>query len=377
MTAVRSGHGTGIGTEDTTSARPLSIVHTVSSLSIGGMEQVVVRLAAAQQAAGHRVRILAVHGGPLKNEIVRLGLHVAILRAGRVKRSVGAVRFFLSSRPDIIHVHNPTSLHYAVLSKLVARPALVLTVHGERHARRGSALEWRLVSAVAVVSHAALRTLRLPCDPLKFTVIHNGIAPANDTLEMREKTRRDLGVGDRVVGAIVARLSGLKGHRTLLRSMATLRNDGVAPLILVVGDGPERSQLEEQAQKLRLDASEVRFLGARSDVERILCASYFFVLPSDTEGLPLSVLEAMAHGLPTIASRVGGIPELINDNEQGLLVPPSDPRALAEAIRCLSSDRALRGRLGDSARDRTRTEFSLSTTVTKYDQLYRKALTAT
>ena len=92
-------------------------------------------------------------------------------------------------------------------------------------------------------------------------------------------------------------------------------------LVLVAGDGPERDALEQQAKALSLDDRAVRFLGARTDVDDLLCAADFFVLPSDTEGLPLSVLEAMSHGLPIVASRVGGIPELIDDNTHGLLVP--------------------------------------------------------
>jgi glycosyltransferase involved in cell wall biosynthesis len=376
MTAVRSGHGTGIRAGDSTDARPLSIVHTLSSLNIGGMEQVVLRLAMAQKAAGHRVGILALRGGPLEQEAVRHDLQMCVLRSGLMMRGLLAVRYFRSVRPDVIHVHNPTSLHYAVLSRLVARPALVLTVHGETHARRGSALEWRLVKAVAVVSHAALRTLRLPCDPGKFTVIHNGIAPSNVTLEIREAARADLGVGDRVVGTIVARLNGRKGHATLLNSVSLLRDAGVSPLMLVVGDGPERGAIEQQAQQLGLDAGHVRFLGARSDVDRILSAADFFVLPSDTEGLPLSVLEAMAHGLPIVASRVGGIPEIIENVDQGLLVPPGDPAALSEAIRRVVEDPALRRNLASAARSRVNTEFSIANTLENYDRLYRAALAA-
>jgi L-malate glycosyltransferase len=376
MTAVRSGHGTGISARDTSAAQRLNIIHTVSSLNIGGMEQVVLRLAMAQQAAGHRVGIMAVRGGLLELEVMKCGLQMSVLGSSRLMRGLRAVRYFHSVRPDVIHVHNPTSLHYAVLSRLIARPALVLTVHGETHFRRGTVLEWRLVQAVAVVSHAALRTLRLPCDPRKCSVIHNGIAPAHDSTEMRESARAELGVGDKVVGAIVARLSGRKGHATLLKSVSLLRNAGNTPLTLIVGDGPERGALEQQARQLGLDGGHVRFLGARSDVDRILCASDFFVLPSDTEGLPLSVLEAMAHGLPIVASRVGGIPEIIETSEQGLLVPPGDPAALADAIRRVVEDPALRRSLSAAARTRVNTAFSMANTLENYDRLYRRALAA-
>jgi glycosyltransferase involved in cell wall biosynthesis len=338
------------------------------------MEQVVVRLAASQKEAGHRVGVLAIHGGPLEEELLKIGIHVEVLGSGRMRRGTRTLRYFSSVRPDVVHAHNPTSLHYAVLSKLVSRARLVVTVHGETYARPGSALEWYLVSFVGVVSHAALRKLRVPCAPAKLRVIHNGIALVGDNRSQRDTQRLELGVSQTLVGIIVARLSGLKGHATLLRSLEKLRAAGVDLLVLVAGDGPQRGELERQARELSLDDRLVRFLGARTDVDRLLRAADFFVLPSDTEGLPLSVLEAMAHGLPVVASRVGGIPELIEHDEHGLLVPPGDPIALADAIRRLSDDPSLRRRLGDAARLRARGQFSLSNTLRKYDLLYHRAI---
>ena len=144
--------------------------------------------------------------------------------------------------------------------------------------------------------------------------------------------------------------------------------------MLVVGDGSARHSLELQARQLALDDRAVRFLGARSDVDALLNAVDFFVLPSDTEGLPLSVLEAMAHGLPIVASHVGGIPELIDHEQHGLLVPPRDPRALAVAVQRLYRDKSLRAKLGAAARARASDEFSLSTTAQQYERLYRRAM---
>ena len=374
MNAVRREHRSGLGAGDSSDVAPLSIVHTVSSLNVGGMEQVVLRLAASQKAAGHRIGVLAIRGGPLAGDLSRLGIHAEVLGSGRVRRALRALRYFRAMRPDIVHAHNPTSLHYAVLSKIVSRAAVVVTVHGETNARRGSALEWYLASAVGVVSDAALRRLALPCAAAKLCVVHNGIAPVGESRRQRETSRRGLGVSERFVGVIVARLNGMKGHATLLQSLHRLRAGGNDLLLLIVGDGAQRSELERQAQQLSLDDRAVRFLGERSDVDQILRAADFFVLPSDTEGLPLSVLEAMAHGLPIVASRVGGIPELIGHNEQGILVPPGDSGALAAAIQSLADDPLLRRRLGDAARARAGGEFSLSTTVRNYDRLYRRAM---
>jgi glycosyltransferase involved in cell wall biosynthesis len=372
--AVRNEQRIGIGVEDSSDVRLLSIVHTVSSLRVGGMEQVVLRMAVAQKEAGNRVGVLAIHGGPLESDLLNHGIRAEVLRSGRISRGLQAMRYFRSVQPDVVHAHNPTSLHYAILSKLVSRAAVVVTVHGEVHARRGSALEWFLTSSVAVVSKAALQSLQVRGAADKASVVHNGIALVEDSRQERETMRRDLGVRETLVGVIVARLSGLKGHATLLRSLERLRAEGVDLLLLIAGDGAQRDQLERQARELSLDDRTVRFLGARSDVDQLLRAADFFVLPSDTEGLPLSVLEAMAHGLPIVASNVGGIPELIEDDKQGLLIPPADPIALAAAIRRLADDPALRRRLGDAARARASGEFSLSTTMSNYDQLYRRAI---
>jgi len=316
---------------------------------------------------------MAIHEGPLERDLLKVGIRAEVLGAGRVKRGVRAVKYFRDFGPDVVHAHNHTSLHYATLSKLVTRAPVVVTVHGEMHGRRASWLEWYLTSSVAIVSHAALRSLDAPWAAGKLNVIHNGIAPCPDGPN-RDEARRTLGLPQTFIVVIVARLSGLKGHGTLLQSLRILRDAGVDLLVLVAGDGPLRGELEQQATALSLDERTVRFLGARPDVDDLLCASDFFVLPSDSEGLPLSVLEAMAHGVPIVASDVGGIPEIIDHDIHGLLVPPGDPNALAAAIRRLVDDPALRRRLGETARARANGEFSLSTTIRNYDRLYQRAI---
>ena len=362
-----------MGTGTTEGTNSLSIVHTVSSLELGGMEQVVLRLAASQKQAGHRVGVMALHEGPLEGDLLKVGIRPEILGDGRVRRGIRAIKYFRDFGPDVVHAHNDSSLHYAVLAKLVTRAPVVFTVHGEIQARRATWLEWYLTSSVAIVSHASLRTLDAPWAAGKLTVIHNGIAPCLDGPN-RDEARHKLGLPTTFIGIIVARLSGLKGHGTLLQSLRILRDAGVDLLVLVAGDGLLRGELEEQAAALSLDERTVRFLGARPDVDDLLCASDFFILPSDSEGLPLSVLEAMAHGLPTVASNVGGIPEIIEHGMHGLLVPPANPMALAAAIRRLVEDPALRRDLGETARARASSEFSLSTTIRNYDRLYQRAI---
>ena len=273
-----------------------------------------------------------------------------------------------------MHVHNPTSLQYAVLSKLVSRAAIIVTIHGDQdtHARLGSPLEWKLTSAAVIVSHAAGKTLRLPGQAGPFVVVNNGVAAviADDT--ERADTRAALGAGDSCVGIIVARIDGKKGHGTLLKSLKTLdHHPGLT--MWIVGDGPARAAAEAEAARLGLGHDRVRFLGRRSDIDRLLEGADFFVLPSDIEGIPMSILEAMAHGLPIIASHVGGIPEIIEHDINGLLVPAGDDRALASVIQRVAADPAFRRRLGHAARERANTTFSLSTMMRKYDQGVRRS----
>lgn len=368
---------TGIAGSDS-SRGPRAILHIVSSLGVGGMERMLLQLATAQQEAGHRVSVLALRAGPLEQEAADRSIRAKVLGSGtgRFARSLEALRFFWAERPDIVHVHNPTSLHYAVLSKLVSRAAIVVTIHGDQdtHARLGSTFEWGLTSAAVIVSHAAGKTLRLPSHAGRLIVVHNGIAAAAANEQHRADARTELSAGDSCVGILVARIDGRKGHSTLLKSIRALDELGGALKLWIAGDGSERTAVESQAAQLGLGQDRVRFLGRRSDIDRLLNAADFFVLPSDIEGLPLSILEAMAHGLPIIASNVGGVPEIIHHDLNGLLVPAGDHAALAAAIRRVATDPVLRRRLGDAARERANTTFSLSTMVHKYDEVYDDAL---
>lgn len=351
-------------------------MHVVSSLGVGGMERMLLQLATAQREAGHRVSVLALRAGPLEQEAADRSLRTTVLGPGRFRRSLAAVRVFRAERPDIVHVHNPTSLHYAVLSKLVSRAVIVVTIHGDQdtHARLGSAFEWRFTSAAVIVSDAAGKTLRLPAHAGRLIVVRNGIAAAEANVKQRQDVRAEFGAGDACVGILVARIDGRKGHGTLLKSLSALNEPAGGIRVWIVGDGPARAAAETQAARLGLGQDRVRFLGRRSDIDRLLEGADFFVLPSDIEGLPMSILEAMAHGLPIIASNVGGVPEIIDHDVNGLLVPAGDDRALASAMHQVAIDPALRRRLGDAARERANRAFSLSTMVNKYDDVYDEAL---
>jgi glycosyltransferase involved in cell wall biosynthesis len=337
------------------------------------MEHFVLRLAAVQQAAGHSVSILALRGGPLQAAAEQLGLPCSVLGGSRaVFRAIEAALLLARLRPDIVHAHNQTSLHYAVLGKRVSGARVVMTNHGQGlgSSRTPSAKEWRATDAVVAVSRAVGERMDAAGARSKLTVIYNGV---NVTAcgRSRSDTRRELQIDEaRVVGALVARIDGLKGHDTLLHALARLQLEEARVTILIAGDGTERANMERLAYDLGLTTAMVRFLGFRTDVADLLAASDFFVLPSLTEGLPLSILEAMTHGLPTVATAVGGIPELILHGQHGLLVPVQSPVELAEAIAQIAANPEERRALGRSAYTRVRETFSFEQMTELYDDLY-------
>jgi glycosyltransferase involved in cell wall biosynthesis len=211
----------------------------------------------------------------------------------------------------------------------------------------------------------------------KTCVIRNGVdivMPSRD----REAIRREIGLQNEFTIIIVARVDGLKGHHTLFKAIASLRDRDASsrmPItLLVVGDGAARGELEVFARGLGLTSKQVRFLGFRSDALDLLAASDLFVLPSHSEGLPLSALEAMSQRLAVIATPVGGVPEVVEDGLNGLLIPVDDDAALANAIARLMRDPALRATMGERGYDRIQSEFRFSEMVNRYEELYRLLL---
>jgi glycosyltransferase involved in cell wall biosynthesis len=168
---------------------------------------------------------------------------------------------------------------------------------------------------------------------------------------------------------VVARLDPDKGHRHLLAAAALLPD----VRFVLAGEGPERGALEALASELRID-ERVRFLGHRSDIPQLLAACDVMALPSSFEGLPISVLEAMASGTAVVASNIGGVDELVHNNITGLLVESRDAPALARAIRRLVDDPALAARLADAARENVAQEFSASTMARRVAAVYDRVL---
>jgi glycosyltransferase involved in cell wall biosynthesis len=175
-----------------------------------------------------------------------------------------------------------------------------------------------------------------------------------------------------VVGT-VANFTPKKDHAGLLEALGTVREVVPDVLWLMIGSGPLEAELRRKATSLGLDAN-VRFLGSRDDVLDLLPALDLFVLGSRFEGLPISLLEAMASEVPVVVTTVGGIPEAVTDGVEGRLVPPVDPQVLAVAVTDLLHDPARRATMGTAAATRVRADFSIARAVHRTEELYDQLL---
>lgn len=298
-----------------------------------------------------------------------------------LSRLIGLLR---RGRYHVVHAHGFPSLYWVALASCLVRgPRYVLTEHNVTNRRRG--LPWlrpverwvygRYDGTVAVSQEVSTSLVDwLPRVAGKVRVIHNGVPPAsfNYTTEMRAEARADLGVSpDQPVLLFVGGLHYRKGADVLIRAVVGLPPP--ACRLLVCGEGELADDLRASAAELGLGDC-VRFLGYRRDVPALMAAADLFVLPSRWEGCPMVILEAMAAGLPIVATAVGGVPELIRDGQEGLLVPPENPVALAEALQGLLGDSQLAARLGNQARARARQVFSADGAAQKMAAFYEELL---
>jgi glycosyltransferase involved in cell wall biosynthesis len=292
-------------------------------------------------------------------------------------RALSFMRALRERRPHIFHAYLtwPLAAKNPLLAAIVARcPAVVATVqlYMDVSVTRPMLLQQRLIGAgvdrfVPVSCHNAgsLEAL-LKWPRRKMHVIPNAVDPDPFMREPNLDLKRALS-GGRPLILTAARLDRQKGQRYLLQA-ATQVPEAVFAL---AGDGPDRAALEELADELEV-RDRVRFLGRRSDVAELLAACDVFVLPSLYEGLPISLLEAMAAQRPVIATAIGGTDEVVIDEHCGLLVPPAKPSALAAALRRLLADEALRRRLAIAARDRVINDFSVPEMVSRVTSLYEE-----
>ncbi|MGA5702912.1 glycosyltransferase [Peterkaempfera bronchialis] len=297
-------------------------------------------------------------------------------------------RLAAERRYRLVHTHMPVP---AVAARLLLRgPGLrgVRLVHTEHNmweryrtaTRWANAATYRRNDAVIAVSRAVAETVSPRAHRLgdRLTVVHHGpdLSGAPTGPHARASARALLGVpGDAVVVGSVGNLTAKKDQRTLLEAHARLRRTHPGTVLVLVGSGPLEGELRGRAAALGLTDGAVVFAGSRSDVPALLPGLDVFALSSRQEGLPVALMEAMASGLPAVVTRVGGMPEVLDDGDQGLLVPPADPDALCRALARLVGDDGLRARMGAAARERSRS-FDVAGAQRAVEAVYEQVLGA-
>jgi glycosyltransferase involved in cell wall biosynthesis len=366
-------------------APAIGVLQVVLSLAPGGTERLVVQICQRLQPR-FRLAVCALdEAGDWAPELRLRGIDVVPLNRGPGFRpSLGRQIAELTRRyrASVVHCHHYSPFVYGALAALL-RPGLklVYTEHGRLSdappslkRRVVNPLLGRLPRASYAVSHALRRSMIAEGYPAgRVEAIHNGVEldPAPPLLS-RADARAVLALPPHafVVGTI-ARLNPVKDIGGLIEAVARARQFVPNLVLAIVGDGEERASLEAAATGAGVTGA-VRFGGHRDDARRLLPGFDVYVNSSISEGISLTILEAMAASVPVIATRVGGTPEIVADGESGFLVPARQPEALAAAIKALASDDELRGRIGDAGRVTVEQHFTLDRMVDRYAEVYEE-----
>jgi glycosyltransferase involved in cell wall biosynthesis len=359
------------------------VVLVITLAEVGGAQSYVAALLPAL-AERYDVVLAAYGEGPLREAAARHGVRFVPLRHVRRpirpwRDSAGLVelaRLLRRERPQILQASSSKAGVLGRLAAVLTRvPIRIFTVHGWAFAAyeglpsRLYRLTDRLMAPLTTVTICVSERERAAgvaagtCREERTVVIRNAVDVAAAPLSSHDRAKPRL--------ISVGRLKAPKDFVTLIQGLAELPEGSFEALI--VGDGPDRGAVEAEIRRLGLDGR-VHLAGQRHDVPALLARSDVFVLSSRSEGLPMSVLEAMAAGLPVVASSVGGLAELVVDGETGMLVPPGDPGSLAGALRRLIDDHELRHELGAAARARAQDSFDLGAFRRAHVDLYDRQL---
>ncbi|HXU84120.1 MAG TPA: glycosyltransferase [Polyangia bacterium] len=360
------------------------IAHLLSSYFVGGQERVALDLATRQSARGHRVMAVSLAPppeGPLAEELRRAGIAAHTvpklgpsldptlpMRLGALLRREGV---------EVVHAHNPQPLIYGSIAAKLVGATMIQTRHGVAfHSERQ---DWLVRQATKLVDASVFVSRELATklggagqEPGKTWVIENGVDLGRffPDAATRAAVRAELGIpADAQVIGTVSRLVRTKNVPGLLRAAWPLLGEKVH--LVVVGDGPDRQDVE-QLVVFTPKAASVHVLGARNDVGRLLRAFDLFVLFSRTEGHPIVVLEAMATALPVVATPVGGIPGIIDDEETGFLVPTDDEEALRGLLTQLLASPQRLAEVGWRARAVALERYAAERMVDEYLALYAR-----
>ena len=385
---------------------PIKVLRVIARLNMGGPALHVAYLTAGLRERGYDTTLVA--GSLARGEdsmaFVADELGVGVVRIDELGREISPLRDLVATlrlarlirreRPDILHTHTAKAGTVGRVAALLAGakgpPIVVHTFHG--HVLRGyfgplRSLFFRMLerwlagrtTALIAVSPQVrddLVSLRV-APPERFVVIRLGIELDERVAGSRGgrlESRRYLGIPpDRFAVGWIGRMTAVKRTEDVLVAFKRLRDGGVDACLCMVGDGPDRPQLERRAHDLGI-VKDTLFLGYQEDVAPYYAAFDALVLPSSNEGTPVSAIESLAAGRPVVATRVGGVPDVVAEGEDGFLVEPGDTDELAERLTQLARDPALRERMGEAGRRRVLPRYAVERLVDDIDRLYRSLL---
>ncbi|MCA9500498.1 MAG: TIGR03088 family PEP-CTERM/XrtA system glycosyltransferase [Nitrospira sp.] len=375
----------------TASASPPLVMHVIYRLAMGGLENGLVNLINHMPSGRYRhVVVCLTDFTDFRERICSSGGAVLALhkQPGMDWSVYGKLWAIIRDmKPTIMHTRNLPTLEMAAVAALARVPYRIHGEHGrDLHDAYGASkkfLIFRKILDIAVHHYVAVsRDLEqwlqnmVTIAPRKVSQIYNGVDTEifySNTQKGREVLPDGFASGDQVVIGTVGRLEHVKDQATLIRGLASLVKMDPAIVdkvrVVIVGDGSLKTELELLVRDSHL-TDMVWMAGARTDIPRLLQSMDIFMLPSEAEGISNTILEAMATGLPVIATRVGGNAELVLEGETGLLVPPKDPQALGLALSAYLQDRGLMRSHGVAGRKRVEKEFSMRAMVERYLQVY-------
>ncbi|QDV51236.1 glycosyltransferase [Gimesia fumaroli] len=362
-----------------TDSRRLRVCHLSLTLCTGGLERLLVDFARYHNPDQFELEFIALgETGQPAEEIQQLGCPVfdyPLTARGKLARISQLSHFLKGRNYDVLHTHNAYPHFYGSLAGRRAKiPAIIHTRHGRRfgetfNERLQFALASRIADRVVPVSDDTGKR----CKQIgwltdgKVTRIWNGIDVDRFVFT---------GPADDFTAITVSRLSPEKDLITMLEAVKLVIDTLPEFRLMIVGDGPERTKLEKKSAELHLEPH-VQFLGERNDIPNLLSQAGFYVSSSLTEGISLTLLEAMSVGLPIVATAVGGNPEIVEQPDTGTLVPAADPAQLADAILVMCQQKADWQQMGQRARQRVEQHFNIRTMIKDYEALYLNVLTTT
>lgn len=362
------------------------VLHLINGTCLLGAERVAITLARDLPPVEFKAFIGVVNGDvkmqtQLRDELAGSDVDIANFSKGGIIRKIFHLIIFINeNKIGLIHSHGYKSNFIALLLNIFfPRIRIVATNHTyklttfrARIYRLFDLLIMRFFHSIVAVSDEALNDMRDGGFPVsRVNVIDNGI---NVVIFSRQKSRKLLfdlieKRGEGLLLGIVASLTPEKAHTDLLRGFSCLANEFPEMCLLIFGDGPLRQELEEMVKKLSL-CEKVRFLGYRANISQLLPGLDIFILPSHQEGLPISLLEAMASNVPVIASSVGAVSRVIEHQKHGLLFEPGNVDQLSKSISLLAGDSDLRKQFALAGFNRVRENFSSKRMVQNYIEEY-------